>query len=67
MSRYSAMSEALLNTCIDEFCLRSERPSLAALQLEVRRRFAERTLAVVFRIIWRSFSELFGVSFGAPL
>lgn len=37
--------EALLNTCIDEFYLRSERPSLAALQLEVRRRFAERTLA----------------------
>jgi hypothetical protein len=31
---------------IDEFYLRPERPSLAALQLEVRRRFAERTLAV---------------------
>jgi putative transposase len=38
--------EALLNTCIDEFYLQPERPSLAALQLEVRRRFAERTLAV---------------------
>jgi hypothetical protein len=31
---------------IDEFYIRPERPSLAALQLEVRRRFAERTLAV---------------------
>ena len=38
--------EALLHECIDEFYLRPERPSLAALQLEVRRRFAERTLAV---------------------
>jgi putative transposase len=38
--------EALLNTCIDEFYLRPERPSLAALHLEVRRRFAERVLAV---------------------
>ena len=33
--------EALLNTCIDE----SERPSLAALHLEVRRRFAECVLS----------------------
>jgi putative transposase len=38
--------EALLNACIDEFYLQPERPSLAALHLEVRRRFAERTLAV---------------------
>src|SRR5258708_21324559 len=38
--------EALLHECIDEFYLRPERPSLAALQREVRRRFAERTLAV---------------------
>ncbi|MDX6460463.1 MAG: Mu binding, gamma subdomain [Acidobacteriaceae bacterium] len=38
--------EALLNTCIDECYLRPERPSLAALHLEVRRRFAERVLAV---------------------
>ena len=36
--------EALLNTCIDEFYLRPERPTLAALHLEVRRRFAECTL-----------------------
>ena len=33
--------EALLTTCIDEFYLRPERPSIAALHLEVRRRFAE--------------------------
>jgi putative transposase len=38
--------EALLNTCIDEFYLQPERPSLAALQLEVRRRFTQRSLAV---------------------
>jgi len=38
--------EALLNTCIAECYLRPERPSLAALHLEVRRRFAERVLAV---------------------
>jgi len=38
--------EALLNSCIDEFYLQPERPSLAALQLEVRRRFTERSLAV---------------------
>jgi putative transposase len=38
--------EALLNTCIDEFYLQPERPSLAALHLEVRRRFAEMTLPV---------------------
>jgi putative transposase len=31
--------EALLNTCIDEFYLQLERPSFAALHLEVRRRF----------------------------
>jgi len=36
--------EALLNACIDEFYLQPERRSLAALYLEVRRRFAERTL-----------------------
>ncbi len=33
--------EVLLTTCIDEFYLRPERPSIAALHLEVRRRFAE--------------------------
>src|ERR1700722_18512098 len=38
--------EALLNTCIDQFYLQPERPSLAALQLEVRRRFTQRSLAV---------------------
>jgi len=38
--------EALLNTCIDEFYLQPERPPLAALQLEVHRRFSERSLAV---------------------
>ena len=38
--------EALLKTCIDEFYLRRERPSLAALQLEMLRRFAERALAI---------------------
>jgi putative transposase len=38
--------EALLSVCIDEFYLRPERPSLAALHLEVRRRFAQQTLAV---------------------
>jgi len=38
--------EALLNTCIDEFYLQPERPSLAALELEVGRRFTERGLAV---------------------
>ena len=38
--------EALLNTCIDEFYLQPERPSLTALHLEVRRRFAEMTLPV---------------------
>jgi len=38
--------EALLNECIDEFYLRPERPSLAALHLEVRRRFVQQTLAV---------------------
>jgi putative transposase len=38
--------EALLSECIDEFYLRPERPSLAALHLEVRRRFAQQTLAV---------------------
>ena len=42
----SLLGDALLHECIDEFYLRPERPSLAALQLEVRRRFAERTLAV---------------------
>src|SRR5450756_635816 len=38
--------KALLSECIDEFYLRPERPSLAALHLEVRRRFAQQTLAV---------------------
>jgi len=38
--------EALLNTCIDEFYLQPERPSLAALHLEVRRRFTQWSLAV---------------------
>ena len=38
--------EALLNACITEFYLQPERPSLAALQVEVRRRFTERSLAV---------------------
>ena len=38
--------EALLNTCIYEFYLQPERPSLAALQLEVRRLFTQRSLAV---------------------
>jgi putative transposase len=36
----------LLSECIDEFYLRPERPSLAALHLEVQRRFAQQTLAV---------------------
>jgi putative transposase len=36
--------EQLLSTCIRDFYLRPERPSLAALQLEVRRRFAEQRL-----------------------
>lgn len=38
--------EALLTACITEFYLQPERPSLAALQVEVRRRFTERSLAV---------------------
>jgi putative transposase len=38
--------EALLSACITEFYLQPERPSLAALQVEVRRRFTERSLAV---------------------
>jgi hypothetical protein len=37
--------EALLNTCMDEFYLQPERPSLAALHLEVRPRFAENDVA----------------------
>jgi hypothetical protein len=36
--------EALLNACITEFYLQPERPSLAALQAEVRRRLMERSL-----------------------
>ena len=36
--------EALLKACIDDFYLRPERPSLSALQLEVKRRFAEHAL-----------------------
>jgi putative transposase len=33
--------EALLSACITEFYLQPERPSLAALQVEVRRRFTD--------------------------
>lgn len=36
--------EAPLNVCIDEFCFQPERPSLPALHLEVRRRFARNSL-----------------------
>jgi putative transposase len=36
--------EHLLNSCIQEFYLSPERPRLAALVLEVRRRFAEQSL-----------------------
>jgi putative transposase len=39
--------EALLNTCIDEFYLQPERPSLAALELEVGRHFTERDLVLL--------------------
>ena len=45
-SLLSKERETLLKSCIDEFYLRPERPSLAALHLEVRRRFSERALAV---------------------
>jgi putative transposase len=34
--------EDLLSSCIQEFYLKPERPRLAALMLEIRRRFAER-------------------------
>jgi len=36
--------EDLLSSCIQEFYLKPERPRLAALMLEIRRRFAERNL-----------------------
>jgi putative transposase len=36
--------EDLLSSCIQEFYLKPERPRLAALMLEIRRRFAERSL-----------------------
>jgi putative transposase len=36
--------EQLLSACIQEFYLKPERPRLAALMLEVRRRFAEQRL-----------------------
>ena len=36
--------EHLLSSCIQEFYLKPERPRLAALALEVRRRFAEQNL-----------------------
>ena len=45
-SLLSKERETLLKRSIDEFYLRPERPSLAALHLEVRRRFSERALAV---------------------
>ena len=38
--------EQLLKACIQEFYLRSERPSMAALIREVRRRFSEQKLSV---------------------
>src|SRR5580658_1520842 len=36
--------EDLLSSCIQEFYLKPERPRLAALMLEIQRRFAERSL-----------------------
>lgn len=36
--------EDLLSSCIQEFYLKPERPRLAALMLEIRRRFAERNM-----------------------
>ena len=51
--------EQLLSTCIQEFYLKPERPRLAALVLEVRRRFAEQNLpAPNYRTVCRRVETL---------
>jgi putative transposase len=51
--------EQLLGTCIQEFYLNPERPRLAALMLEVRRRFAEQDLpAPNYRTVCRRVESL---------
>jgi putative transposase len=51
--------EQLLGTCIQEFYLKPERPRLAALMLEVQRRFAEQSLSAPnYRTVCRRVESL---------
>ena len=51
--------EQLLTSCIEDFYLKPERPRLSALNLEIRRRFAEEQLPVPnYRTVVRRIEEL---------
>ena len=51
--------EHLLSSCIQEFYLKPERPRLAALMLEVQRRFAEQSLSAPnYRTVCRRVESL---------
>ena len=51
--------EQLLGTCIQEFYLKPERPRLAALMLEIQRRFAEQSLSAPnYRTVCRRVESL---------
>jgi hypothetical protein len=52
--------EQLLGTCIQEFYLKPERPRLAALMLEVQRRFAEQSMSAPnYRTVCRRIESLY--------